>query len=152
APPATPPSQPSSGRHGSAEMIFTLRDAKIHVIDDPSATRLEFVDVQGQGTWAGEQIRLSSLQGQLNGGTFELSAQIDRSAGAPMVDGNLRARGVDLGAGMNALGYLVPLVGGRQSELGGRLDLSLYVRGHGVTKDELLKSLTGQGAVALDPV
>jgi hypothetical protein len=131
---------------------FRVRDARVLVLDEPSATRLEFDGVEGGGTWEPGRAAIRELHGRLNGGRFDLVAQLDRGPDAPAFEGELRAEGVVLGVGMNALGYLVPILSGARASLDGRLDLDLYVRSRGSSAREIRETLTGQGTIALDPI
>jgi hypothetical protein len=148
--PAVAPAPGPDQRRDAVE--FRVRDARVLVLDEPSATRLEFDGVEGRGTWEPSRAAIRELHGRLNGGTFDLVAQLDRGPDAPTLEGELRAEGVDLGVGMNALGYLVPILSGTRASLDGRLDLDLYLRGRGGSAREIRESLTGQGTIALDPV
>lgn len=137
---------------GTDVLAFRVRDAHILVQDEPSATRLEFDGVEGRGTWEPSRTAIQELHGGLNGGRFDLVAQLDRRAAAPAFEGQLRAEGVVLGVGMGVLGYLVPILSGTPAALDGRLDLDLYVRGQGASTREIQETLTGQGTIALDPI
>jgi hypothetical protein len=57
-----------------------------------------------------------------------------------------------LGEGMNLLGYLVPVIEPAARDLEGRMDLDLYLRGHGHDRPALIDSLVGQGTIRLDPL
>ncbi|HEX8201060.1 MAG TPA: hypothetical protein VF590_11270, partial [Isosphaeraceae bacterium] len=89
---------------GRDVLEFRLRDARVLVLDEPSATRLEFDGVEGRGTWEPGRAAIRELRGGLNGGAFELVARLDQGPDAPAFEGELRAEGVVLGVGMNALG------------------------------------------------
>ncbi len=133
-----------------------IHQCQVLVIDEPTGTRLELVDVEGHATWQNRRATIHELRGSLNGGTFDLSAQLDGSTATPSYEGQIRARGVELNRGMNALGYLVPVVAETsdrvEDKVDGRLDLNIYLRGHGLTADAIRSSLIGRGALFLDPI
>ena len=132
---------------------FRLGDLKLTIIDEPSDTRLEFVGVEAKGNWQRRKAVLEELKGELNGGRFEMVAQLDRSdPGGPAFEGQLRATGVGLGMGMKALSYLLPVVAGMPSQVDGKLDLDLDLRGHGATTAAVERALVGRGAIALEPI
>jgi AsmA protein len=124
----------------------------VSVIDESSDTRLEFSDVELRGSWERRRAAIQEMKGRLNGGQFELAAQLDRVGASPSFEGHLRATGVDLGVGMRPLGYLVPVLAGPQAKVDGKLDLNLYVRGQGNSAELVRKTLVGQGSVAIDPI
>jgi AsmA protein len=126
--------------------------AKVTVIDVPTRTRLEFLDVEGRAVSEGRNATIQELRGTLNGGTFELTAQLDRSTIAPWFEGHVRAQGIALGQGMNALGYLAPILASRSGNLDGTLDINLYLRGQGATRARLRETIIGNGSVSLDPI
>jgi AsmA protein len=133
-----------------------LRQCHVLVIDEPTGTRLEFGDVEGHATWQNRRATIHELKGSVNGGPFELSAQLDGSTASPSYEGQLRARSVELSGGMNALGYLVPVVAETsdrvEDKIDGRLDVNLYLRGQGLTAEAIRSSLIGHGSLYLDPV
>ncbi|MBX6311328.1 MAG: AsmA-like C-terminal region-containing protein [Isosphaeraceae bacterium] len=131
---------------------FRLHDAKISLIDEPTATRLDFSEVEGHGTWQRQRVEIAEVKGALNGGRFAMAGALERGGPAPAFDGQVRAERVALGVGMKALGYLVPLLAGMPASVEGRLDLNLYLKGRGASSGEILRSLSGQGTVALDPI
>jgi AsmA protein len=133
-----------------------IHQCRVLVIDEPTGTRLEFRDVEGNATWQNHRATIHELHGTLNGGTFDLSAQLDGSTVSPSYEGQLRARRVELCGGMNALGYLVPVVAGTsdrvEDKVDGRLDVNLYLRGQGLTCEAIRTSLIGHGTLSLDPI
>jgi hypothetical protein len=147
APAATRGPTPEGTSSGPAALAFRLREARLLVIDEPSATKLDLNAAEGQGTWQHDRLRLDRLAGVLNGGEFELAAQYDRGSGA--FDGQVRARKVALEAGMSALAYLVPVLAGMRGDVDGHLDLEAALQGN---SGELLRTLAGRGTIALDPI
>ena len=142
--PAGAPNEPSG-------LNFHLIDARVTVVDQPTGTTLELTGVEGKGVWEGSRTTLHELHGALNGGTFVLAAQFDRSGPTPAFEGQFKADRVALDSRMALLDYLTP-VGARASGLEGRLDLNVYLRGRGTSRVDLRRTLVGRGAVALDPV
>jgi AsmA protein len=130
----------------------TLRDARIQIIDEPTRTTLEFSKVEGRGEKKGRCVRVQELHGLLNGGPFELTAQLDGSSTTPAFEGHARTHDVALSGGMRVLCYLVPILAGAPDHLEGKLDLDLYVRGQGDSQETIQRSLVGRGAVSVDPV
>ena len=53
---------------------------------------------------------------------------------------------------MKALGYLVPVLSEAPGTLGGKLDLDIHLEGQGSSRDAILGSLIGYGAIRLDPI
>ncbi|MBV8677315.1 MAG: hypothetical protein JO355_09120 [Planctomycetaceae bacterium] len=137
---------------GPSGLTVLVRDATIRVIDEPSRTRLDFTGIEGRATCAGRHAAIQHLGGTLNGGPFELAASLDRSGVEPVFEGQLRARDVALSEGMDSLSYLVPVLSGAIASVEGRLEANLYVRGRGMTRDAMRRSLVGQGAIGLNPI
>ena len=139
-----------SGRTGGPTSInLTITNAHLVVLDDPSATRVEIVEAEGRATSAGEVAVIESLRGRANGGSIEFAARLDRSGLTPAFEAELRARRVTLGAGMEALGLLVPVV---TDSVDGRLDLDLALKGQGGSLASIRSSLKGHGAIRLEPI
>jgi AsmA protein len=137
---------------GPTGLDVVVRNARIEVVDEPTQTRLEFKDIEGRATCAGRRATVQNLKGTINGGTFELVAQLDRTGPIPVFEGQIRTQHVTMGEGMNALAYLLaPALAGSSHALDGQLALDLYLRGR-ATRDALQESLVGHGTVVLDPV
>lgn len=150
-PAPTGPGARAAARQGVA-LQFHLSDARVLVVDEASGTRLEPIGVEGQGVWEGRKLTVRELRGALQGGTFELAAEVDGSGRVPVFEGQLRAERVALVPGMGLLGYLAPVLAGRPNGVEGRLDLNLYVRGHGTGRNDLRNHLVGRGSIALAPI
>lgn len=133
-------------------VALRLTDARVELIDEPTGTRLGFTDLEGRGTWRRHRTILHELRGRCNGGPVLLEAELERGSGSPMFEGELHARHVRVGEGMTALHYVAPVLSGASVGLDGQLDLNLYLRGQGSTADELARSLTGRGAIRIDPI
>jgi AsmA protein len=135
-----------------SRFALRIRDARVDVIDTPTRTRLAFTDVEGRATWVGRRATIQEMRGALSGGTFEVTAQLDRSSSSPSFEGHIRATDIALNEGMGVLGYLVPFLSDRSDHPDGTLGINLYLRGEGTTRDELRRSIVGHGAVSLDPI
>lgn len=129
-----------------------LKNARILVRDERSGTKLEFGDVEGSATWAGPRVTVHDLHGTLNGGTFEMAAQLDRAGRRPTFEGQVRTENVAIAEGMHALEYLVPVLSGTAGAVDGRLDMNVYLKGEGMAADELTRTLAGRGSVKIEPV
>ncbi|HEV3120836.1 MAG TPA: AsmA-like C-terminal region-containing protein, partial [Isosphaeraceae bacterium] len=148
--PAEGPS--TAAKPSNAVVEFLVHDARIHVMDEPSATMLEFEQVECQGSWEPSRTAIEALQGKLHGGDIQLAAQLVRSVGTLLYEGQVRCQGVPLERGMGALGYLIPVIAGTQPSVDGKFNLDLYVRAQGSTPAELRDSLEGRGVLALDHI
>jgi len=135
-----------------SRLDLRIKDATVTVIDAPTRTRLEFRDVEGRATSEDRNATIQELRGTLNGGSFEVVAQLDRSTAAPSFEGHLRAQRIELNQGMTALGYLVPVLLSPSGSLDGTLDIDLYLRGKGATRAALRETVVGTGSVTLDPI
>ena len=117
---------------GPTGLDVVITNARVEVIDEPSQTRLEFIGIEGLANCAGRRATIPHLKGMVNGGAFELAAQLDRTTGVPSFEGQVRAQGVTLGEGMAALEYLLgPVMSGSRGKVDGRLAIDLYLRGQG---------------------
>jgi len=150
--PGTPFQAGDSGTNDPTRLDVNIHGGRVTVIDHPSGSRLDFRGIEGRGTWAETLVKLHELRGTLNGGTFRLAAELDRASPGPRFGGQVEARGAALGEGMKALGYLVPVLSGAPSALGGKLDLDMQLEGRGTSRDAILGSLIGHGAIRLDPI
>jgi uncharacterized protein involved in outer membrane biogenesis len=140
----------------AAGVAVRFRDARVILIDEPSRTRLELTGVEGHATWQDRHAAVHDLRGTLNGGRVQLVASLDRSGPEPSFEGHLRASGVTLDEDMDALAYLVPVLSGdgkrHAGGVEGRLDATVYLRGRGITRAAVHRSLVGQGTIAIDPI
>lgn len=153
-PTARPPGthDPSGDTCEPSSLHFSLTNAKVTVVDEPTGTKLELKGVEGRGVWEGRRTTIHELRGTLNGGRVELAATLDRTAPSPAYDGQLRIEQVTLDPDMNFLCYLAPVLAGKPAGLEGRLDLNVYVRGTGTGRDDLRRTLAGRGSITLDPI
>lgn len=150
--PATRSEGGDSGIIDPTRLEVNVRGGRLTVIDHPSGSRLDFRGIEGSGTWAEALVKLHELRGTINGGAFRMAAQLDRTLSSPRFEGQLEARGAALGRGMKALGYLVPVLSEAPSSLVGKLDLDVHMEAQGSSRDAILGSLIGYGAIRLDPI
>ncbi|MEA2631749.1 MAG: hypothetical protein QOE66_1968 [Chloroflexota bacterium] len=152
--PAAPETEPGSTSCPLSRLSLRIRETRVTVIDMPTRTRLEFRGVEGRALSEreGRLARIQELKGTLNGGLFEMAAHLDRTTTSPSFEGQIRAQGIALNAGMSALGYLVPVLSGDSGSLDGTLDINLYLRGQGATHAELRDKVVGHGTISLDPI
>lgn len=129
-----------------------VRDAEVTILDEPTGTRLEFTGVEGRGTSRGGLLIVQELRGVLNGGPFQFAAQVDRTDREVRYEGQVRLREASLRGGIGALAYLIPVAAGAAGDLDGKGAIDLYLRGRGDTREELRRTLVGQGRVVLDPI
>ena len=122
------------------------------MVDEPTGTRLSFTGVSGRGMWRSDHAVVQDVEGELNGGQFELEAEMERTSLGPTFEVQLKARGVAIGEGMNLLSYVVPILSKSRGDLQGKMDLNLYLRGEGDSVAALRESVVGQGAIVLDPI
>jgi AsmA protein len=148
------PSSPTAGSKSCllSHLALRIREAQVDVIDLPTQTRLECRAVEGRATSEGRHATIQELKGTLNGGSFEVVAQLDRTTPSPSFEGQIRAQGIAMNEGMGALCYLVPILSGDSGHPDGTLGINLYLRGHGTARAELRASIVGHGAVSLDPI
>jgi uncharacterized protein involved in outer membrane biogenesis len=135
-----------------APLRLKVEGASIRVVDEPSGTRFDLTEVQGEATCDGRLTTLSGMRGTVHGGTFEMAAKLERDPIAPRFELEVRAHGVGIETGLPALAYLVPVVAGTSNGAGGKLGLILAIKGQGATRSEVRRSLRGHGSVLLDPV
>jgi AsmA-like C-terminal region len=133
-------------------IAFEVHKGQVSLIDEPSQTRLEFTDIDSGGTWHPRRAAIERFHSGLNGGEIELVAELDRTTPQAMFEGHARAYGVAFGDGMGALGYLIPVLSQARKSVDGKLEMDLYLRGQGANRDELRRSLVGQGTVTLEPI
>lgn len=144
--------------HSSAQsdscngLTIRLRRGHLIVIDEPTRTNLEFSGVEGQALWTRTATTIESITGTLNEGDFRFEGRYDRSGPEPRFEGQMSARDVSLGLGMEVLTYVVPILPGADATMGGRLDLDLELRARGKSRKRLTDSLSGLGSLRLDPI
>jgi uncharacterized protein involved in outer membrane biogenesis len=137
---------------GPHNLTAKVRGTRILLLDEPTQTRLQFEEVEGDGVWKGEGVLLSTLNGKLNDGPFQFTAHLARQGGEPSFEGQIRAKDVALDQGMSVLRYVVPVLAGATGRMQGRLGMDVYLRGRGKSRETLGRSLVGHGNVSLDPV
>ena len=115
------------GRHRGMDLLAVrFRGGTVTLIDEPSHTRLHLQHVEGEGSYEAERICIHQMRGVLNGGTFRLVGQLDRSPAGPVVKAHFRAGDVVLDDGMSVLRYAVPVLAGASLNLKGHLDTDVY--------------------------
>lgn len=136
------------------QIAFKFSDSRITVLDEPTRTTLELTALEGTGTWRRHQTTLNRVTGKLNGGDFELDADLVRGAHGPMFESELKARQVQISRSSSLVGYLAPVLARPTTEAGldGTMDLNLYLRAQGDTADELRRTVVGRGAIRVDAV
>lgn len=137
---------------GSTPLIIRIQDSEVLVIDEPTGSRFTLEDVEGEATWLGGRTIAGVFNGTVNQGPFQLSATFDRNPSSPSFEGQLHADRVVLDDGMAILRYLVPVLAGQAPRIRGDLNMELYLRGEGDTKERLAQTLTGRGKIIIDPI
>jgi AsmA-like C-terminal region len=152
--PSSPTKSATASRPATvaSELMIRIASGQIQIVDESAKTRLDLQSIDGLAVRKGNVMHVSDLRGTLNGGTFQLAAQIDRSGAEPAFEGQFRAKDVSLGEGMGALEYLVPVLAGTPEKLTGKLTMDLYLRGRGETSEALRESVVGHGEIQLDSV
>lgn len=153
-PKSNDPRAPRDAEPDASKVTLHLTGARVLVVDDPSATRVDLTGIDGSATWDGRVAEVPILKGRLNGGTFAFALHYDRSGFEPAFRAEFRARGVVLGAGgIRALGLFAPVVAADVADaIDGRCDLMLALRDHGASAEALRKNLVGNGSIRLDPI
>lgn len=103
---------------------------------------LSFNDLQSKVNMQNQILRLDPLSLNLYGGAYQGSAQIDMNSQVPDFALNGRANSVDLNQFVTALM-------GSKSVAYGTTSASFNLRGRGQGSDQLMKSLSGNGNVAI---
>jgi len=151
---AEPSAPGASGESESDSCVLTVRvqNSEIEVIDEPTGSRIVLEDVGGEATR--DQLRSITgvFGGTVNQGPFQLSATLNRIPGRPSFEGQLQADRVVLDDGMAILRYLVPVLAGATPRVRGDMNLELYLRGEGDTRETIASTLTGRGRIAIDPI
>jgi AsmA protein len=153
--PLRPSADSSDQSHGETKkrtVEFQVEEGRIIVVDEPSGTRLDFDQIDAHGSWEPGRTAIEALNGRLNGGEMQLAAQLVRSSGPPLYEGQVRCQAVPLNGSMGALAWLVPVLARTQSSVDGRLNLDIYLRAEGRTAEERRNSLVGRGNLVLEAV
>ena len=102
------------------------------------------------GPWEGTRATIQELRGALNGGTFEVVAQLDRSAATPP---HSRATSAPRGSSSNEpWAPSSPSLAHDRRGGAGTLNINLYLRGQGTSRAELRRTVVGHGTGHLDPI
>jgi hypothetical protein len=132
-----------------SRVTLHLSGARVLVVDDPGATRVDLSGIDGSATWDGRVAEAPLLTGNLNGGKFAFAFHYDRSGPEPSFRAEIRAHGIMLGSGgIKALGLFAPVA----EALDGRCDFLLAVKDHGDSAEALKRNLVGHGTIRIDPV
>jgi AsmA protein len=133
-------------------VAFQVRDGHLSLSDEETGACLELIAVNGDGLWRADRTVVRRLSGSASGGTFVIEADLERSGPRPVFEAQAQLRQVKMTRGLELVAYLAPVLAGTGGELEGRMDLDLYLRGEGSTRQELTQSLVGRGSLVLDPV
>ena len=87
------PRAPRSEGDDDPKVTLRLSGARVLVIDDPGAMRVELSGIDGPATWDGRIAESPLLTGSLNGGKFAFAFQYDRSGPEPSFRAEIRAPG-----------------------------------------------------------
>ncbi len=140
----------SSASSCNLAVRFVLRNALIRYEDARDTARFLAQNVDGEGTWVTGAVRIDSLRGGLNGGTFGIEASVERVGRSISFESRLRTRGVELSAGLRGLRLLAPVVANERGLLPGKLDLDLKLAGNGSRDGDFSRSLRGSGTLRID--
>lgn len=149
------PSAPGSADESESDScLLTVRvqNSQVIVIDEPTGSRIVLEEVAGEATRDQERSITGVFGGTVNQGPFRLSATLNRTLGRPSFEGQLQADRVILDDGMAILRYLVPVLAGATPRVRGDMNLELYIRGEGDTRETVAKTLTGRGRIVIDPI
>ncbi|HZW33316.1 MAG TPA: AsmA-like C-terminal region-containing protein [Isosphaeraceae bacterium] len=150
--PIQEPARGSTAVRVADRVAFSVRRGQVTVIDEPTETRLQLEEVEGEGSSEGPLTLVDHLRGTLNGGPFRLAAQLDRTDAAMSLEAQFRAEDVAVDPGMKVLRYVVPILAGAAANLNGRLHADLYLQGRGASWNDLCQALVGQGVIALKSI
>lgn len=148
----TAPSSSAPDSKDSTPLIVRIQNSEVLVVDEPTGSRITLENVEGEATWIEGRTIAGVFNGTVNQGPFQLSATFNRNPANPSFEGQLQADRVVLDDGMAILRYLVPVLAGQTPRIRGDLNMELYLRGEGDTKEMLAKTLTGRGKIIIDPI
>ncbi len=150
--PDAPPTENSGRRRTPQPIRIRAHGGTVSILDEPSHTRIIVRNVEAEAVRTGRRITIRELHGALNGGTFRVAGELVHESGEWSAAALVSAANVVLDDGMSLLRYAVPVLAGAPLNLKGQLDAELRLQGEGASWDDLVRSLTGQGTVSLDPV
>jgi len=148
----TAPSSSAEDSGGSSLLTIRVQNSEVLVVDEPTGSRLTLENVEGEATWEEGRTISGVFDGTVNQGPFQLSATLYRTPGRPSFEGQLQADRVVLDDNMAILRYLVPVLAGQTPRIRGDMNMELYLRGEGDTREQLAKSVTGRGKIVIDPI
>jgi AsmA protein len=131
---------------------FRIHGAGVTIVDEPSHSRLQMNEVEGEAILDDRRIIISGVRGVINGGPFQIVGEFDRTAPEPRFEGRFRADDVVLDDGMSMIRYAVPVLAGASLNLKGHVDTDIYLKASGTSGDALAQSLTGHGMIAINPI
>ncbi|MDR3618683.1 MAG: AsmA-like C-terminal region-containing protein [Paludisphaera borealis] len=146
------PQSTASEPCGPSSLKFRLQGAEVQVVDEPTHSHVTLERVNGEGLWEDGKNINGTLNGYVNEGPFQLTGSLDRTPGRPSFEGQFRADSVQLDDGMSILRYLVPVLAGTSTKVGGVLTMEMYLRGEGDTCERLRETLLGHGQITIDPI
>ena len=79
--PVPAPHATGSPRAPEDRVTVQLHRARVTVVDEPTQTRVQLEDVEGQGYREGPLAVVEQLRGTVNGGEFRFAARMDRTLG-----------------------------------------------------------------------
>ncbi len=144
-----PPTSTASNDHEDVPLQIELENAKLVIRDEPTKTSVDLTDVWASGTWGRERAEITRLRGETQGGRLRLAARMDRGSRTPVFEGEVRLQNVGLTQNAGALSFLVPALAGRAESLSGRLNLDVRVQARCASGEQVRKTLSGEGSVAI---
>lgn len=145
---------PAPGSSASAEqedvpLKVEIENAKLTILDDPTRTSVQITNVYATGLWGRDRAEITRLAGLTQGGRLRLGARLDRGTHEPAFESEVRLQNVALGPDIGALGFLVPALAGQARSLSGRLNLDVRAQARCSSAEQVKKTLSGQGSVAI---
>ncbi len=83
--PPRPPQRDGRAPRAAEPIAVEFRSGRVTLIDEPSNTRINLQNVDGEAIYEGERISIDQMRGSLNGGWFRLGGHLDRTAAGPAV-------------------------------------------------------------------
>ncbi len=137
---------------GAHRLKIGIHRGLVVIVDQVNETRYELQDVEGEATLEGKSIGNLAVNGSVNGGSFQLTGQFDRTLKEPSFDIQLDGCDIDLSENHHGLRFFMPALAGERSQLDGKLTGRLSLQGRGADMATLSRSLRGDGFLRLEPV